>query len=765
MKSTSYWLFILLAFLFFSCNQGETTSLKEDFNNSNFDYTGNSSCAECHEMAFNNWKGSDHDKAMAHATDSSVLGDFDEAIVYFRGIESRFYKIEDKFYVHTAGPEGKMGDFEVKYTFGHWPLQQYLIPFEKGRLQCLPIAWDGQTESWFHLADSVYTQSHIPSTDWLYWTNNGQNWNGMCAECHSTNLNKNYNVDNQEYTTEWSEINVSCEACHGPASKHLLWTEMNDEDKSTIAYTGFPAKSIDLNTEELLNQCAYCHARRSSFDDFDYNGEHYLNQFTPQLVDENYYYFDGQIKEEDYVFTSFTQSRMHTRHVKCSECHEPHNLRTKQQGNLLCLQCHDHKLYDTKDHHFHDKTGTGQSEVMTSNGFYDVGDGTQCVDCHMTGAKFMGVDFRRDHNFRNPRPDVSERVGSPDACTSCHKDMKQAEAFDIIKTWYPETNYKEEYGDLYFRISKGDERAVAQLIPFISDTSKSSMVRASAIAYISRTNSMDGMFAIEDAVQSEDPLVRYSAIENYWSDNPSEELKYMKQAINDSLKSIRISAVRRLLSLNYQASNSADSFVYKGVIDEYLAYLNYGADFAISRHNLGVYYANNGDDKKAIRHLKEAVKIDDQYFPAMLELAVLYSRQGNNVLSEKWLLYSLSKNPDDTRALLYISLLKAEMKEYDEAAKYMGKLIRLDPYNSRNYYNLAFVQQERNELLLAEEAYINALTLEPSNKDYLYASTYFYLNSNQFSKANTVLNKMIELYPQDPLTRQLLSLMSNNQRQ
>ena len=164
-------------------------------------------------------------------------------------------------------------------------------------------------------------------------------------------------------------------------------------------------------------------------------------------------------------------------------------------------------------------------------------------------------------------------------------------------------------------------------------------------------------------------------------------------------------------------------------------------------------------------HLKEAIKIDDQYFPAMLELAVLYSRQENNILAEKWLLYSLSKNPDDPRALRYISLLKAEMKEYDDAAMYMEKRIELDPYSSRSYYNLAFIQQERKEYALAEKAYLNALSIEPMNKDYLYAISYFYLKTDQFNKANTVLNKMIELYPQDPLTKQLLSMISNNQRQ
>jgi hypothetical protein len=42
------------------------------------------------------------------------------------------------------GPNGKLGVFEVKYTFGVYPLQQYLIEFPDGRLQVLSIAWDSR---------------------------------------------------------------------------------------------------------------------------------------------------------------------------------------------------------------------------------------------------------------------------------------------------------------------------------------------------------------------------------------------------------------------------------------------------------------------------------------------------------------------------------------------------------------------------------------------------------------------------------------------
>ena len=122
------------------------------------------------------------------ASEETVLGDFNDAEFTLHGITSRFYKKDGKFFVHTNGPGGEMGDFEITHTFGWFPLQQYLIPFPGGRLQTLHIAWDSRDNKWFR----VPPEGPVDPDDWLYWTNAAQNWNGMCAQCHSTNLQKNY---------------------------------------------------------------------------------------------------------------------------------------------------------------------------------------------------------------------------------------------------------------------------------------------------------------------------------------------------------------------------------------------------------------------------------------------------------------------------------------------------------------------------------------------------------------------------------------------
>ena len=169
------------------------SGLKKD----DLSFVGSEKCADCHRKEYDFWKDSHHDHAMDIASDKTVLGDFDDAVFVTHGVTTKFYKKDGRFYVQTKGPEGKYGEYEITFTFGWYPLQQYLVPFEGGRLQCLPIAWDVREKKWYDLnPDTV-----IDPADWLYWTNAGQNWNGMCAECHSTNLKKSYNPDSDAYQT------------------------------------------------------------------------------------------------------------------------------------------------------------------------------------------------------------------------------------------------------------------------------------------------------------------------------------------------------------------------------------------------------------------------------------------------------------------------------------------------------------------------------------------------------------------------------------
>jgi len=187
-------------------------------------YVGRTACASCHVVETKLFAGSRHDLAMQPADSSTVLGDFSNVSFTHFDVVSHFYRRGSGYYVNTDGPDGKLAEFRIAYTFGVYPLQQYLIAMPGGRYQALSIAWDSRARSaggqrWFHL----YPGERVPAGDVLHWTGPEANWNYMCAECHSTNLRKGWRSDSTGYATTWSEIDVSCEACHGPGSVHVEW--------------------------------------------------------------------------------------------------------------------------------------------------------------------------------------------------------------------------------------------------------------------------------------------------------------------------------------------------------------------------------------------------------------------------------------------------------------------------------------------------------------------------------------------------------------
>ena len=130
---------------------------------------------------------------------------------------------------------------------------------------------------------------------------------------------------------------------------------------------------------------------------------------------------DGKIQDEVYVYDSFLQSKMYAAGVTCTDCHNPHTLKRKSEGDKVCSKCHSEEKYTATSHHKHKKGSTGSS----------------CVSCHMPARTYMGIDSRNDHSFRIPRPDVSvEMKEVPNACNLCHKDKDAQWATDAMKKWY-----------------------------------------------------------------------------------------------------------------------------------------------------------------------------------------------------------------------------------------------------------------------------------------------------------------------------------------
>ena len=454
-------------------------------------FVGSEACAGCHQTEAALWKESQHKHAMQHASTASVLGNFDDAGFDYFGVHSRFFKRDNKFFVETDGPDGKVATFEVKYTFGIDPLQQYLIEFPDGRTQALSIAWDSRPKEqggqrWFHL----YPNEQIKHDDVLHWTKLNQNWNFMCAECHSTGVQKNYDAASDRFNTTWTEISVGCEGCHGKGSRHVNWANsqrswfgkdedprkglavfLNERDGVTWQSdpkTGNSQRNVaPAATRREVQTCGLCHARRGEFSEDWVPGQPLSDTHMVSALARGLYHADGQMLDEVYNYGSFKQSKMFAAGVTCSDCHEPHAAKLRVAGDGVCLQCHASDKYEAASHNRHE----------------GVTPAVGCASCHMPVSTYMVVDKRHDHSLRVPRPDISVKLGTPNACNNCHADKSAQWAADTIEQWHgPTRKGSQNYAEA-FQASWTDRSDAAALLAVVAASpTVPAIARASALS-------------------------------------------------------------------------------------------------------------------------------------------------------------------------------------------------------------------------------------------------------------------------------------------
>jgi len=720
-------------------------------------FAGSQKCSECHKPEYERWKGSHHDLAMDRATEESVLGDFNEALFEYFGTRSKFYRNGKQFWVRTQGPDGEMDDFKVEYVFGAYPLQQYLVPFPGGRLQCLPIAWDARQNKWYHLNPD----KPVDPKDWLYWTNAGQNWNGMCAECHSTNLKKNYDQDKDTYQTTWSEIDVSCEACHGPGSRHVAWAELpamarpqsHDNYELTVKTGGIGAR-------DQVELCAPCHSRRAILGDYTHYEKDLLDSLLPTLLNEGLYFPDGQILDEVYVYGSFTQSKMYHRDVRCSDCHDVHSIKTVKQGNGLCLQCHKAAVYDTKDHHFHKQAGATGDPIKDRDGkvLYEVGSGAQCVQCHMPGRNYMVIDYRPDHSFRIPRPDLSVSLDTPNACNRCHWDKSPKWADDAMTRWFG-PGRTDHYGRI---LAAGRERlpdAERQLIQLAKDPLYPVIVRATALSLLRQYPGEETRRALIHAISDPEALIRHTALSQYTLIAPDERIRLLAEMIYDPVAGVRMEAASQLAAAGKPKLSAEVQTVYRKALSDYQDAMAYSGDFAFGRFNLGNLYSHLDETDRAMQQYLAAIRIDNQFYPAKVNMAMLYNEKGNNAGAEQMFRDALAVREDLYEVHYSLGLLLAEEKRYPEAARHLDTAARGMPDYARVHYNAGQMWDFLNEPQKAMAALERSFNLEPRNHDYLKALVQHYVKHGKFDHVDKVATRILAQDPADPVGRQLRQLV------
>jgi predicted CXXCH cytochrome family protein len=716
-------------------------------------YVGAPACAECHASESAAWQGSQHDLAMQEANSQSVLGDFNDAEFTYAGITSRFFRREDGYYARTEGPDGKPADYRIKYTFGVSPLQQYLVEFPDGRLQALPIAWDTRPveqvgQRWFHL----YPDEKITHDDELHWTRASQNWNFMCADCHSTGVQKNYDPVTDRFRTHWAEIDVACEACHGPGSRHLAWAEAKqagkhwneDENKGLtvrlderrdVAWavdpaTGNAVRSKPRQGEREVEVCAQCHARRGQIAEGYVPGKPFLDYYRPALLDPPLYYADGQQHGEVYKWGSFLQSRMYAKGVTCSDCHDPHSGKLRAQGNAVCTGCHLPGKYDTAEHHHHPPGSTGAA----------------CAACHMPTTTYMVNDPRHDHSLRIPRPDQSVELGTPNPCTGCHTERDAAWAAAQVKTWYGhDPQGYQRYAAAFSAVAAGARDAGAQLRAVATDATQPPIARATALADLDPAGGRATLEALAAGLHAPDPLLRFGALQALAQAPVELRAPLAAPLLSDPVRIVRSEAVGVLAPVPGDRLDAAQRAAFESASAEYVDTQRYNADRVESRVNLGTFYANQGDATRAEAEFRAAIAIDPHYVPAYVNLADLYRALGRDADGERSLRAGLDKVPGDASLHHTLGLALVRLQRLDEALGELKRAMELDPDDARFAYVYAVALHSTGDTEAAIASLETALAAHPADRDTLQALASFHAERGDAEAARNYAKRLQEL--------------------
>lgn len=708
-----------------SCSyEGETNDPIPVAERDEVKYVGSQNCKSCHAAEFDDWKKSGHFKAMLPANDTTVLGDFNNAAFSADGVNSRFFTQNGKYYINTQSEDGENHDYEVMYTFGHFPLQQYLIAFPGGRMQATRLSWDSRENKWFN----QYAGQKIHPADWMNWTGNGQNWNTMCATCHSTNLQKNYDFETDSYHTTWSEINVGCESCHGPGSKHADMAALSSYDEKNSGLWQLK----NLPAQQQINTCAPCHARKSDISASTALQAELLDNYIPQTINDEFYHADGQIKEEDYVYGSFTQSKMFHKNVRCADCHNVHSGKLKLTGNALCMSCHEPK-YNTKVHHFH------QPET----------EGAQCINCHMTSKTYMGNDIRRDHSFRIPRPDQSVAFGTPNACNDCHKEKSTKWASEAVVKWYgPNRAY--HFSDDLVPGSLLNQNSEQHLTKLLADTSQPEIARATAAYYMGQFQTQATAESLLRALNEEKPQVRYQALRALENYPPFIWQNAAQKSLTDNVKSVRIAAADLFHRLPANQLPASAQKAYAAAAAENQAFLTYQRDFSVGNVMMADYFLQGGDAESAVMHYERGLQKDNQMNYARLNLASALSLAGRNEEALAVLNEAATIDSKNDQVQYNLALLQYELGNLVEAEKAFKTAVGLGSRNVNLYYNYGLFLQQQNNPKAAEKIFLQGYALAENSPKINYALAYYYLNASQPQKAKRHVEFLRQTDPQNP---------------
>jgi len=665
--------------------------------------TEGAGCVECHAKEVGEWKESQHAGANRLFNPKTDLSAFRHTEIFTaNGTGTILQNGMGEATAAEALPDGSRTVYHPEAVIGITPLVQYLVSFPGGRLQVLNLAFDPVKKEWF---DAQAPEVRLPE-DWSHWKNRGMNWNSQCAFCHMTNLRKGYDVPSDSYKTTWDAMGIACAQCHGAMDKHAA----SPKDKALLN---------KLSVKQMTENCGSCHARREVLTDRFHAGENFADHYRLSLPDlVGVYYPDGQVKEEDFEYGSFTMSRMGHKGITCLDCHNPHSGKIKApiENNALCMSCH---------------TPPGQrgaiSVDLATHSHHQAGTpGDRCVDCHMPVTRYMVRDPRRDHGFTIPDPVLTKELGVPNSCNRCHDDKSADWAIEATSKWYGDKMERRSRhrARLIARVEKNDNTVAPDLLA-MAESEEIAAWRSVLVSDLTPwAGRADIRVFLEKSLADESPLVRSAAVRALSGLPGTGPL--IRPLCEDPVRQVRLDAAWGLRDARDRKHSSYSELTeYLDAICDQPAGALRKAQFALDEHRL----------EDALKWSAKAASWDATSGEAHQIHAVVLNTAGKTDEAMAELRKACEVDPKNAQYPFMLALLCGEGGRLDEVIIQLKRAVTLDPGFGRAWYNLGLALAGKEQLDESIKALLQAEELLPGTPEVPYARATVHARAGQIGEA------------------------------
>ena len=702
------------------------------------DYAGSASCRECHADAYALWAKSDHGLAERPLRPDMDQAAFIPARTFQLGSRpTEVHATNGNFYITSIGLSGKAETHQAVHVIGNDPLRQFLVAAPGGRWQAMEAAYDPHHSEWF----DVFGNEDRQPGEWGHWTGRGMNWNSMCAECHNTRLQKNYDEATDSYHTTVKETTVSCEACHGPLKAHVDWQKQYHN--KGMADPTMPKRT----PAQIMDTCASCHARRGDLTGDFKPGDSFFDHYDLSIVDHSdLFYPDGEVHDEDYEFTAFLGSKMHQAGVTCLDCHPASLHMPRPQGNAVCLRCHASGSM---------KAPIIQPEEHSHHAFGNKGD--DCIACHMPVTVYMQRHPRHDHGFTIPDPLLTEKFGIPNACNRCHADKSIDWSLTTVEKWYgPKMDRPSRHRAEWIALARQGNATVREPLLSILNDETNSYWQAVAAGLLDQWVGDSAVDAgLTRSLTNHNPLVRATVIRSLEplveqpGAGPADEIRKL---LSDSSRKVRINAAWALRSELDTNSTTGR---------ELLRYLDINADQPSGQMQKGAFYFSRGDLPQALAHFEKAVSWDTNSAPLHREFAIALSAANRTSEAIEQLEAACRLAPRESSYYYELGLAWNEAGNLPKTIDMLETAVKLDPANDRAWYNLGLARNTAGQIEPALDALNHAEAAASKDPRIPFATATILAHQGRVTEAKAAAQRALNLDPNFTAASQLLDSLSH----